>query len=100
MRALHLVDHRRLDVAGAACCEQLRRNAEDLRDGAVRLFASTPVLVGELDQSRLEQHPHVEVQMAGIDSESLGELTVRELPVAFCAEHLEHPDPQRVAERL
>ncbi len=38
--------------------------------------------------------------MAGIDSESLGELTVRESAVAFCAEHLEYPDAQRVAERL
>jgi hypothetical protein len=38
--------------------------------------------------------------MAGIDSESLGELTVRESAVAFCAEHLEDPDAQRVAECL
>jgi len=89
-----------VEVAGAACRKQLRRNAEDLRNGAIRLFSSTPVLVGELDQSRLHQHAYVEVQMAGIDSESLGELTVRESAVAFGPEHLEYPNAQRVAERL
>jgi hypothetical protein len=100
MRTLHLIDHRRLNVAGAACREQLRRNAEDLRNGTIGLFAPTPVLVGKLDQSCLHEHAHMEVQMARIDSESLGELTVRESPIAFRAEHLEYPDAQRVAERL
>jgi hypothetical protein len=53
-----------------------------------------------LDQPGPHEHLDVEVQMAGIDSESLGELSVRELPVAFLTEHLEHAHPQRVAERL
>ncbi len=38
--------------------------------------------------------------MAGVHSESLGELTVRESRVTFYAEHLEHPHAQWVAERL
>ena len=59
-----------------------------------------PFCVGELDQARLQQHADVEVKMAGIDAEPLRELTVRELPVAFLAEHLEHADAQRMAERL
>jgi hypothetical protein len=42
----------------------------------------------------------VEVEVTRIHSESLRELTVRELPVTFLAEHLQYPDPQRVAERL
>ena len=100
MRTLDLVDHRRLDVAGAARREQLRRNSEDFRDGAVRLLASAPVRVRELDQPCLEQHAHVEVQVAGVDAEPLGELTVRQLPVAFLAEHLQHAHAQRMAERL
>ena len=97
MRALHLVDHRRLDVACASGREQLRRDAEDLCDCAVRLLASAPVRVGELDQPRLEQHADMEVQVTGIDAETLRELAVRELPVAFLAEHLEDAHPQRMS---
>jgi len=96
----NLLEHRRLDVARAARREQPGRYAEDLRDGAVRLFASASVLVGELDQSGLQQHADVEVQVPGVDAEPLGELTVRELPVAFLAEHLQHTHAQRMAERL
>jgi len=40
----------------------------------------------------------MEVKVTGIDAESLCELPVRELPFAFLAEHLQHTDPQRVAE--
>jgi len=40
----------------------------------------------------------MKVEMTGIDAESLRKLTVRELPFAFLAEHLQHTDAQRVAE--
>ena len=42
----------------------------------------------------------MEVQVARIHSESLGELSVRQLPFAVLAEHLQDPNAQRVAERL
>ena len=100
MCTLDLVDHRCLDVTGASRREELGRNAEDLRDGAVRLFASASVLIGQFDQSCLEQHAHMEVEVAGIDSQSLGELAVRELPFTLLAEHLQHTDAQRMAERF
>ena len=48
----------------------------------------------------LQQHADVEVQVTGIDAETLRELAVRELPVAFLAEHLEDAHPQRMSERL
>jgi hypothetical protein len=40
----------------------------------------------------------MEVEVTGIDAEPLRELTVRELPFAFLAEHLQHTDAQRVTE--
>jgi hypothetical protein len=39
----------------------------------------------------------MEVQVTGVDAETLRELAVRELPVAFLAEHLEDANPQGVA---
>jgi len=50
--------------------------------------------VGELDQAGLEQHAHMEVEMAGVDAEPLRQLPVGQLPVAFLAEHLEHAHPE------
>ena len=58
------------------------------------------VEIGRNDQAGLEQHANVEMQMAGVDSEPLGELTVRQLPFAFLAEHLQDAHPQRVSQRL
>ena len=95
--ALHLVDHRRLEVARPARREQLRRDAEDLGDCTVRLLAPSALRVGELDQTGLQQHAHVKVEMPGIDPETLRQLTVGELPLPFLAEHLEHADAQRMA---
>ena len=42
----------------------------------------------------------MEVQVPRIDAEALGELTVGELPVPLLAEHLEHANAERMAERL
>jgi hypothetical protein len=42
----------------------------------------------------------MEVEVTGIDSQSLRELPVRELPFTLLAEHLQHTDAQRVAERF
>ena len=42
----------------------------------------------------------MEVQVPGIDVEPLGELAVRQRLAALVAEHLEHAEPQRMAERL
>src|SRR5207244_2900082 len=102
VRALHLVDHGGLQIAGAAGGQQLRSDAEDLRDGSVRLLSSLPRRVGELDQARLQQHPNMEVEVARIDAEPLCQLPVRQLPVGLflAAEHLEHPHPKRMSERL
>src|SRR6185295_18886930 len=61
---------------------------------------SAAVCVGELNEACLEQHADVEVQVTGIDPETLCELAVRELPVAFLAEHLEDAHAQRMSQRL
>ena len=100
MCALHLVDHRGLQIARPAGGEQLGRDAEDLCNGAIRLLPATALRVGELDQPGLQEHPHVEVEVSRVDPEPLRQLTVCELPVPFLSEHLEHADAQRVAERL
>ena len=92
VRPLHLVDHRRLQIARASGGEELRRYPEDLRDRPVRLLAPAAVLIGELDQAGSQEHADVKVKMSRIDAESLSQLTVRELPVAILAEHLQHPD--------
>src|SRR3954471_3098492 len=42
----------------------------------------------------------MEVKVAGIDSEPLRELAVRELPLAVLAEHLQNPNAERMAEGL
>ena len=60
---------------------------------------SRPVGLGELDQAGAVQHAHVEVQVPGVDREAGGELAVRQRAVGL-AEHLQHLQPQRVAERL
>ena len=46
------------------------------------------------------EHLDVEVQVAGIDVEPLRELAVRQRLAALAAEHLEHPEPERMAESL
>ena len=63
-----------------------RRRAA-LRDRPVRLLA--PVDGGELDQAGAVQHPHVEVEVARVDGEPLGELAVRQRLVRR-AERLQH----------
>ena len=100
VRPLYLVEHRGLDVARSACSEELGRDAKGFRNRTVRLLASTPVRVGEFDQSGPQQHAHVEVQMTGIDTQALCELAVRELPLALLSEHLEDAHPQRVPQCL
>jgi len=40
------------------------------------------------------------MEVTRIDAESLRELSVRELPVAFLAKHLEHANSERVSQSL
>jgi hypothetical protein len=42
----------------------------------------------------------VEVQVARVDVEPLRELAIRQRLAALAAEHLEHSEPERVAESL
>ena len=42
----------------------------------------------------------MEVQVAGVDPEPVRELAIRERLLALAAEHLEHPQSQRMAESL
>ena len=42
----------------------------------------------------------MEVEVAGIDAEPLRELSVRELPIALLAEHLQDANAQWVSQRL
>src|SRR6266545_843639 len=100
VRTLHLVEHRRLEIARAAGSEQLGRDAKDLRHRPVRLLASASLGIGKLDQARLQEHPDMKVEVTRIDAEPLRELAVGELPVPLLAEHLQHAHPHRVAERL
>src|SRR5205814_8769915 len=67
---------------------------------AIRLLAPSSLRSGELDQARPQQHADVEVKMARVDAEPLGELPVRELPVALLAEHFQDAYAERMAERL
>ena len=69
------------------------------RHGAVRLLAPAAPF-GELDQSRVEQHPDVEVQVPGVDAEPVRELAVRQLVALVGAERLEDAQPERMTERL
>src|SRR5437763_559293 len=46
------------------------------------------------------QHLHVEVQVAVIHAEPLRKLAVGQRPLALAAEHLEHSQPERMAESL
>ena len=75
--SLDLVEHRRAQVARRARREQRRRDAHRPRDCAVRLLAALAA-VGQLDQARAQQHPDVEVQVAGIDAEAARELAIRQ----------------------
>ena len=54
----------------------------------------------QLDQTRLQQHADVEMEMTGVDTESLGELTVRQLLLGAGTEHLEDAQAKRMPERL
>ena len=67
-------------------------------DGAVRLLAASAGF-GELDQPRLVQHPHVKVQVPGVDAEPRSKLAVGEWIVVL-AQCLQHLQAQRMAERL
>ena len=58
-------------------CRSSGPDANRRRDGAVRLLAPLAAL-GPLDQAGAQQHPHVEVQVAGVDAQPLRELAVRE----------------------
>ena len=70
------------------------------RDGAVGLLAAAGPL-GQLDQARVQEHAHVEVEVARVDAQPLGELPVRHLlGVVVGSERLEHAQPQRMPERL
>jgi hypothetical protein len=42
----------------------------------------------------------VEVQVAGVDAQPLGELAVRQRALLALSQHLEDTQPQRVTERL
>ena len=79
--------------------KQRRRDAHGARDRAVRLLAALAAL-GQLDQAGAQQHPHVEVQVPGVDAEPLRQLPVRQVLGVARAEHLEHAQAQRMAERL
>ena len=57
-------------------------DAERPGDRPVRLLAAVPAL-GERDQARPQQHPHVEVEVAGIDAELVCQLAVGELSSPF-----------------
>src|SRR5919197_1322553 len=94
-----LAEHRRPQVGGQAGCEQLRSHAQRPRDRPVRLLAALPG-VDEGDQPGPQQHPHVEVQMARIDTQLACELAVRDRVLAARPEHLQHAEAERVAERL
>ncbi len=60
---------------------------------------SRPAAVRELDQAGAVEHPHVEVEVARVDGQRGRELAVRQRLIGL-AEHLQHLQPQRVAERL
>src|SRR5437016_5930846 len=69
------------------------------RDRAVGLLTALPA-VGEIDQTGPQQHSDVEVQVPRVDSQPLSELAVRQRPLLALAQHLENPQPQRMAEGL
>ena len=95
--ALELAELRRLQLAGAAGRADLAADLQVLRDCAVRLLAAGRLRA--LDQPGAVQHPHVKVQVAGIDREPRRELAVRQRLVRL-AECLQHLQAQRMAERL
>jgi len=84
--------------AGEARGRELRRDANRLRRRAVRLLATLSP-VGELDQPRLLKHPHMEVQVPGVDAQPLRQLAVRQR-LGVRAQFFEHSQPKRMAERL
>ena len=98
-RSLEIVEHRGAHIGAESRRNELRRHAHRPRDCAVRLLTALPA-VGEIDQPGPQQHPDVEVQVAGVDAQPLGELAVRQRALLALAEHLEDTQPQRVTERL
>src|SRR5262249_11997184 len=95
--ALQLVQLRGLQLAGEAGSTDLRADLQVLGHRAVGLLA--PAGGHALDQPRAIKHPHVEMEVPGIDRQPLGQIAVRQRLVRL-AEHLEHLEPKRMAERL
>src|SRR5215203_928543 len=98
-RRLDLVQHRRLQVSRQARAEQLGTDAHRARNRTIGLLAAFAAL-GPLDQAGSKEHPDVEVQMAWVDLELLGELAVRQRVARVVPEHLEHSESKRMTESL
>ena len=75
------------------------RDPQRARNRPVRLLPSL-TRVDQRDQAGPQQHPHVEVEMAGIDTELVCELAIRDRVVAARPEHLEDAEAERVPQRL
>ena len=98
-RTLDLVEHRRLQIARQAGCQELGSDPDRGRNSAVGLLAPLPAR-GGLDEAGSQEHLDVEVKVARIDAEALCELAIGQRVLALAAEHLEHAQAQRVAESL
>src|SRR5215208_6733386 len=98
-RRLDLVQHGRLQIPRQAGAEQLGADTDGARHRAIGLLAAFAA-VGPLDQAGAKEHPDVEVQMAGVDGELLGELAVRQRLARLVPEHLEHSESKRMTESL
>ena len=97
---LNLLEHRRLEVAREPRARGARAPTRTVVATARYGFSRPlPPSARSISPARSE-HLDVEVQVAGVDPEPLRELAVRERLVALAAEHLEHAQPQRMAEGL